>query len=104
MDLDSTPDDPMACFENLRPSLQLIDFGRCIDMKMYPEGKTFTHCFKKEEHKTPEMLDGKPWSYQVCTENIKYKTMTRCSEVLKLLSVYGGFSKYFTTSAGKVSF
>ena len=62
--------DPEAYFNDLKPALQLIDFGRCIDMKMYPKGKTFTHAFKKEEHKTPEMIDGKPWSYQLDHFNI----------------------------------
>ena len=52
-------------FSKLRPSIQLIDFGRCIDHKMYPRGKTFAHVFSKKELRCPEMEEGKPWSYQI---------------------------------------
>ena len=45
--------------------LQLIDFGRCIDLKLYPREKTFSHVFAKRENRTPEMVDGKTWTYQV---------------------------------------
>ncbi len=62
-------------FAHLRPSLQLIDFGRCIDLKMFPRGKTFSHSFAKD--KTPEMLEGKPWSYQ-----IDYYGIACCAYVL----------------------
>lgn len=53
-------------FQTLQPSLQLIDFGRSIDMKLFPSGKSFVHSFTSADLKTPEMLEGKPWNYQVC--------------------------------------
>ena len=52
-------------FSRLRPSLQLIDFGRCVDLSMFPRGKTFSHVFSKPDLRSPEMLEGRPWSYQV---------------------------------------
>lgn len=46
-----------------KPTLKLIDFGRCIDLALYPERTSFMHCF--HDDKSPEMRDGKPWSFQV---------------------------------------
>ena len=64
--------DGSALFSGIRPSLQLIDFGQCVDMTLFPQGKTFSHAFEKEELKTPDMIDGKSWSYQVReTKSIK---------------------------------
>ncbi len=56
-------------FSKIRPALQLIDFGRAIDLKLFPKGKSFVHCYTKEDLRTPEMLDGKPWNYQVCLDS-----------------------------------
>ena len=44
-------------------TLKLIDFGRCIDLALYPDRTAFMHCFHAD--KSPEMRDGKPWCYQV---------------------------------------
>lgn len=46
-------------------NLTLIDFGRSLDLTLYPERTaTFLHCFVTAD-KCPEMLDGRPWSYQL---------------------------------------
>uniref|UniRef100_A0A0K2U3Z0 Mitotic checkpoint serine/threonineprotein kinase BUB1 betalike [Meleagris gallopavo] n=1 Tax=Lepeophtheirus salmonis TaxID=72036 RepID=A0A0K2U3Z0_LEPSM len=47
------------------PCLQLIDFGRSIDMSLCKEGTSFTHVFKSKGACIPEMLSGNPWSYQI---------------------------------------
>lgn len=52
-------------YSKLRPSIQLIDFGRCVDLNMFPRGKTFSHVFSKPDLRTPEMLEGRPWSHQI---------------------------------------
>jgi len=45
--------------------LTLIDFGRSLDLSLYPERTVnFMYCFMKAD-KCPEMLDGKPWSHQL---------------------------------------
>lgn len=46
-----------------KPTLKLIDFGRSIDLALYPDRTAFMHCF--QDDKSPEMRDGKPWSYQL---------------------------------------
>ena len=35
-----------------------LDFGRCIDLALYPDRTAFMHCFRAD--KSPEMRDGKP--------------------------------------------
>ncbi|XP_045132225.1 uncharacterized protein LOC123516686 [Portunus trituberculatus] len=45
-------------------SLKLIDFGRSIDMKAFPEGTTFTEVVTTEKFTCCEMKDGQPWTYQ----------------------------------------
>ena len=52
-------------FKKAKPALQVIDFGVSIDMALFPPGTTFTHCFDKAENKTTDMLEGRPWTYQV---------------------------------------
>ncbi|XP_063883652.1 uncharacterized protein LOC135112755 [Scylla paramamosain] len=44
--------------------LKLIDFGRSIDMKAFPEGTTFTEVVTTEKFTCCEMRDGRPWTYQ----------------------------------------
>lgn len=44
--------------------LKLIDFGRSIDMHLFPPGTTFTKVVDTSGFKCTEMLDGKPWTYQ----------------------------------------
>ncbi len=68
--MDKTCSTAGEMFSKLRPALQLIDFGRSIDLKLFPEKKSFTHCFTKEDLRSPEMIDGRPWNYQVTTHKI----------------------------------
>lgn len=41
----------------------MIDFGRAIDMRLLPEGVTFTYKVETKGSQCPEMLDSKPWNY-----------------------------------------
>jgi hypothetical protein len=43
----------------------MIDFGVSVDMSLFPPGTTFTNTFEKAENKTPDMLEGRPWTFQV---------------------------------------
>ncbi|CAH0386427.1 unnamed protein product [Bemisia tabaci] len=46
------------------PSIQLIDFGRSIDMTLLPEGTTFSTVVETDGFTCNEMKDGKRWTYQ----------------------------------------
>ena len=49
-----------------RPStVKLIDFGRCIDMTLFREGTDFMAKVKTEGFQCKEMVEGKPWTYQI---------------------------------------
>ncbi|XP_017888185.1 uncharacterized protein LOC108629820 isoform X2 [Ceratina calcarata] len=50
--------------EDVRPTIQLIDFGCSIDMTLMPENTTFTQVIKTEDFTCIEMQTGKPWTYQ----------------------------------------
>ncbi|XP_043663490.1 uncharacterized protein LOC122626937 isoform X2 [Vespula pensylvanica] len=50
--------------EDVRPTIQLIDFGCSIDMSLLPKKTTFTHIIKTEEFTCIEMQTGRPWTYQ----------------------------------------
>lgn len=50
--------------EDVRPTIQLIDFGCSIDMNLLPEKTTFTQVIKTEDFTCIEMQTGKPWTYQ----------------------------------------
>lgn len=45
--------------------IKLIDFGRSIDMKLFPPGKTFNYVVSTENFTCNEMKEKKPWTYQV---------------------------------------
>ena len=73
-------------FKKSKPALQVIDFGVSIDMALFPDGTTFTHCFEKMESKSPDMLEGRPWTYQVSvwgapTKIIEYSGDLNCKLV-----------------------
>ncbi|KAK8727798.1 hypothetical protein OTU49_009461 [Cherax quadricarinatus] len=55
---------PAESFANCPTSLKLIDFGRSIDMKRFPEGTTFTEKVTTEGFTCCEMREGAPWTYQ----------------------------------------
>lgn len=44
--------------------LQLIDFGRAIDMSQLPPGTTFTNVVTTDGFVCTEMRDGRPWTFQ----------------------------------------
>ncbi|CAG0914126.1 unnamed protein product [Notodromas monacha] len=46
-------------------SLQLIDFGRSIDMKFLPTRIQFNYCSENEEYRIPAMSDEQPWTYHI---------------------------------------
>jgi len=45
--------------------VQLIDFGRSIDMTLFPPDTTFTHTVKTADFICHEMREKLPWTYQV---------------------------------------
>ena len=44
--------------------LTLIDFGRAIDLALYPAGQRFVSTWKTETRDCSEMRQGKPWTYE----------------------------------------
>ncbi|XP_031839183.1 uncharacterized protein LOC116429876 isoform X1 [Nomia melanderi] len=50
--------------EDVRPTIQLIDFGCSIDMSLLPEKTTFTQVIKTEDFTCIEMQTGRSWTYQ----------------------------------------
>lgn len=46
------------------PSIQLIDFGRAIDMTLFPPETTFTYAVTTKDFQCTEMQAKKPWTYQ----------------------------------------
>lgn len=45
--------------------MQLIDFGRSIDMTLFPQDTVFTHTVKTTDFVCHEMREKLPWTYQV---------------------------------------
>ena len=45
--------------------LKLIDFGRSIDMRMFPTGTTFSAKVNTDGFQCIEMKTNRPWTYQV---------------------------------------
>lgn len=50
--------------EHSTSCVQLIDFGRSIDMCQLPPGTTFTRVVETDGFACTEMRDGRPWTYQ----------------------------------------
>lgn len=46
-------------------ALQLIDFGQSIDMKLFPKNQVFYSKVKTENFVCTEMMDNRPWTYQL---------------------------------------
>ncbi|KAF6215051.1 hypothetical protein GE061_009800 [Apolygus lucorum] len=46
------------------PCLMLIDFGRSIDMSLFPEGTKFSRVVTTEGFQCNEMKEQRPWTYQ----------------------------------------
>lgn len=57
--------DPDVVFGGASRFVQLIDFGRSIDMKKYPAGTTFLTKVNTECFQCIEMKTNRPWTYQV---------------------------------------
>jgi len=51
--------------ESLQPCIQLIDFGRSIDMTLFPQDTVFTYSVKTADFVCHEMREKLPWTYQV---------------------------------------
>lgn len=45
-------------------AIQLIDFGRAIDMNFFDKNQQFTIKIETKDFVCTEMLDGRPWTYQ----------------------------------------
>ena len=59
-----TTEDILTNQQSRRPSnVKLIDFGRSVDLALYPDRSAFMHLFNDD--KCPEMRDGRAWSYQL---------------------------------------
>ncbi|XP_065199715.1 mitotic checkpoint serine/threonine-protein kinase BUB1-like [Planococcus citri] len=54
----------VPCSSNTSLRVKLIDFGRSIDMKLFPPGKTFNYVVSTENFTCNEMKEQKPWTYQ----------------------------------------
>jgi len=52
-------------FKNVKATLEMIDFGVSIDMSLFHKGQSFRHKFEKVDSRCPEMLDDKPWTYEL---------------------------------------
>lgn len=46
-------------------SIQLIDYGRAIDLQFFRENQQFTTKIETENFICTEMLEGKPWTFQL---------------------------------------
>ncbi|EMG48247.1 BUB1 Checkpoint serine/threonine-protein kinase BUB1 [Candida maltosa Xu316] len=45
-------------------SVTLIDFGRAVDLKLFPKNTRFTSYFKTDVQDCPQMNEGQPWTYE----------------------------------------
>jgi checkpoint serine/threonine-protein kinase len=44
--------------------VKMIDFGRTVDLKAFPEGQTFNPKWTTDKHDCSEVRAGRPWTYQ----------------------------------------
>ena len=52
-------------FKNVTATMEMIDFGVSIDMSLFHKGQKFNHKFDKIDNRCPEMLENRPWTYEV---------------------------------------
>ncbi|XP_065563756.1 uncharacterized protein LOC136029368 isoform X2 [Artemia franciscana] len=52
-----------------KPFLKLIDFGRAIDVSLYPPSTAFSHVLKIKDFQCLEMQKNLPWTYQLDAYN-----------------------------------
>uniref|UniRef100_A0A8D8V6Q8 Mitotic checkpoint serine/threonine-protein kinase BUB1 n=1 Tax=Cacopsylla melanoneura TaxID=428564 RepID=A0A8D8V6Q8_9HEMI len=62
---DIKPDNFVVCnfLRSDLPCLKLIDFGRSIDMSLFPQGTTFNTVVTTDGFQCTEMKEGREWSY-----------------------------------------
>lgn len=46
-------------------AIKLIDFGRSIDLNFLPPNQTFTTMINTKNFVCTEMMEGRPWKYQI---------------------------------------
>lgn len=51
----------------------LIDFNRSIDLKLFDNGTAFVTCVPKKELACVEMLNNRPWIFQVTSSIFRRK-------------------------------
>ena len=51
----------------------LIDFNRSIDLKLFDNGTAFVTCVPKKELACVEMLNNRPWIFQVIIRQFSFK-------------------------------
>ncbi|CAI5478473.1 unnamed protein product [Closterium sp. Yama58-4] len=61
-----SPREMVAAIEAGAPStgVTLVDYGRSIDMRHFPEGSSFVSDSGTENFRCPEMVEGRPWTTQ----------------------------------------
>lgn len=64
-EIDPSAKTPAEIFGQETSALKLIDFGRAIDMKMFPPGTSFRTAVETDGFVCTEMQSGRPWTYQV---------------------------------------
>lgn len=52
-------------YPTTKRSLQLIDFGVAIDMKLFDVNQTFNYVHKNQYFNCIEMREHRPWTYQI---------------------------------------
>ena len=67
--------------------LVLIDFGRGVDMSMFPKNHKFLSTDGVSSFTCTQMLDGKPWSYE-----LDFFCMAACIHML----IFGKYMKNIT--------
>lgn len=72
----------------------VIDFGRTIDLRQYADGQSFSTKWTTDKHDCPEMMQGRPWTYQP-----DYYGLACCAHVL-LFGRYLETASMEDTSAG----
>jgi hypothetical protein len=64
-DIDKNGKSEAEVFGDEARCLQLIDFGRSIDMRILPEGTRFRYVSSSPDYCCPEMLDKRPWNFHI---------------------------------------
>ncbi|XP_022091010.1 uncharacterized protein LOC110979487 isoform X2 [Acanthaster planci] len=76
--------------------IKLIDFGRSIDMRLFPLGMTFRTACGTDGFMCPEMLKGQPWTYQ--TDLFGVAATVHCLMFGTYMSIYNEKERWRHTS------